>query len=77
MRYCEALYKRKFIPDIASINPGSNDYISQLNALLEKYKSDVAIYSYNLLYQIPIPYGKSIEAEIEYDKIRKKRRKKK
>ena len=77
MRYCEALYKRKFIPDIASINPGSNDYISQLNALLEKYKSDVAIYSYNLLYQIPIPYGKSIEAEIKYDKIRKKRRKKK
>lgn len=77
MRYCEGVFKKKFIPELALVDTDSKDYTAELSSLLEKYDSEVTKYSYKLLYQIPIPFGKSIEAEKQYAEIRKNWRRKK
>ena len=77
MRYCEGVFKKKFVPELALVDTDSKDYTAELSSLLEKYDSEVTKYSYKLLYQIPIPFGKSIEAEKQYAEIKKKWRRKK
>ena len=42
---------------------------------LNEYITKMAGYSWQLIYQIPVPYGKSIDAQKIYEKIRTERKK--
>lgn len=75
MRYCEGLFKKEFIPEIAKIDEDDDFYTETLKEKLNNYISKMAGYSWQLIYQIPVPYGKSIEAQKIYEKIREERKK--
>lgn len=75
MRYCEGMFKFEFIPRLASLDDGIEEYATILSTTLQEYITKMASYSWQLIYQIPVPYGKSIEAEKVYKKIRKERKK--
>lgn len=75
MRYCEGLFKKEFIPEIAKIDEDDDFYTKILTEKLNEYITKMAGYSWQLIYQIPVPYGKSIEAQKIYEKIRTERRK--
>ena len=60
MAYCEWIFKNKFVPEIMQTKDTDN-----LNKLLEKYSEKLRSYLGRLLYQYPIPYGKSIDAHKE------------
>lgn len=76
MRYCEGLFKKEFIPEIAKIDDDDDFYTETLKEKLNNYISKMAGYSWQLIYQVPVPYGKSIEAQKIYEKIRTERKKK-
>lgn len=76
MRYCEGLFKKEFIPEIAKIDEDDDFYTETLKEKLNNYISKMAGYSWQLIYQVPVPYGKSIEAQKIYEKIRTERKKK-
>ena len=75
MRYCEGLFKKEFIPEIAKIDEDDDFYTETLKEKLNNYISKMAGYSWQLIYQVPVPYGKSIEAQKIYEKIRTERKK--
>ena len=75
MRYCEGLFKKEFIPEIAKIDEDDDFYTETLKEKLNNYISKMADYSWQLIYQVPVPYGKSIEAQKIYEKIRTERKK--
>ena len=75
MRYCEGLFKKEFIPGIAKIDTGDDCYTETLTEKLNESITKMAGYSWQLIYQVPVPYGKSIEAQKIYEKIRAERRK--
>ena len=75
MRYCEGLFKKELIPEIAKIDTGDDCYTETLTEKLNESITKMAGYSWQLIYQVPVPYGKSIEAQKIYEKIRAERRK--
>lgn len=75
MRYCEGLFKKEFIPEIAKIDEDDDFYTETLKEKLNNYISKMAGYSWQLIYQVPVPYGKSIKAQKIYEKIRTERKK--
>lgn len=75
MRYCEGLFKKEFIPEIAKIDEDDDFYTKILTEKLNEYITKMAGYSWQLIYQIPVPYGKSIDAQKIYEKIRTERKK--
>ena len=75
MRYCEGLFKKEFIPEIAKIDEDDDFYTEILTEKLNEYITKMAGYSWQLIYQIPVPYGKSIDAQKIYEKIRTERKK--
>lgn len=75
MRYCEGLFKKEFIPEIAKIDEDDDFYTETLKEKLNNCISKMAGYSWQLIYHIPVPYGKSIEAQKIYEKIRTERKK--
>ena len=75
MRYCEGLFKKEFIPEITKIDEDDDFYTKILTEKLNEYITKMAGYSWQLIYQIPVPYGKSIEAQKIYEKIRTERKK--
>lgn len=75
MRYCEGLFKKEFIPEIAKIDEDDDFYTETLKEKLNNYISKMAGYSWQLIYQVPVPYGKSIEVQKIYEKIRTERKK--
>lgn len=75
MRYCEGLFKKEFIPEIAKIDEDDDFYTETLKEKLNNYISKMAGYSWQLIYQVPVPYGKSIESQKIYEKIRTERKK--
>ena len=75
MRYCEGLFKKAFIPEIAKIDTGDDCYTEALTEKLNESITKMAGYSWQLIYQVPVPYGKSIEVQKIYEKIRAERRK--
>ena len=75
MRYCEGLFKKEFISEIAKIDEDDDFYTKILTEKLNEYITKMAGYSWQLIYQIPVPYGKSIDAQKIYEKIRTERKK--
>ena len=75
MRYCEGLFKKEFIPEIAKVDDDEDFYPGILTEKLNEDIAKMAGYSWQLIYQIPVPYGKSIEAQKIYEKIREERKK--
>lgn len=75
MRRCEGLFKNEFIPKIAAVDANKDYYTVELEEILQEYIKKMAKFSWELIRQVPVPYGKSIEAEKVYEKIRKERRK--
>lgn len=75
MRYCEGLFKKEFIPEITKIDEDDDFYTGILTEKINEYIAKMACYSWQLIYQIPVPYGKSIEAQKIYEKIKAERKK--
>lgn len=75
MRYCDGLFKKEFIPEIARIDEDDDSYTGILTEKINEYIAKMACYSWQLIYQIPVPYGKAIEAQKIYEKIKAERKK--
>lgn len=71
MRYCEGIYKKQFIPRLSMIDTVSDNHASEIEKLSKEFFSIVSRYSYRQIHELPIPYGKSIEAEkLFFNKIK-------
>ena len=71
MRYCEGIYKKQFIPRLSMIDTVSDNHASEIEKLSKELFSIVSRYSYRQIHELPIPYGKSIEAEkLFFNKIK-------
>lgn len=78
-RFCENLFKSKFIKEIENLNQSEYDdkkaYLTEIRNRLESYRKEVYLYARKLLDDIPIPKGKSILVKKELYKKKKESKK--
>lgn len=76
MRYSESMFKNRFIPEmnrIYGLGLNSGERVRMLKNVNTEYVSLLKKKAWQLLRSVPVPFGKSIQAEMEIAKLERKK----